>query len=47
MPTLLYENTSNPEYLEKGLKGIDSCAGNYMNIVGTIKSNQIKSNQIR
>jgi DUF1680 family protein len=41
IPTLLYEYTGNRDYLEKGLKGTDLCAERYMNVAGTIRSDEM------
>jgi DUF1680 family protein len=41
IPTLLYEYTGDPEYLIEGLKGIDICTERYMNVAGTIRSDEM------
>ncbi|MGB9746478.1 MAG: beta-L-arabinofuranosidase domain-containing protein [Bacteroidales bacterium] len=41
IPTLLYEYTGNPVFLQEGLKGIDICADRYMNVAGTLRSDEM------
>jgi uncharacterized protein len=41
IPLLLYEFTGERRYLEEGLRGMEICRSRYMNVAGTIRSDEM------
>lgn len=41
IPLILYEYTGNSSYLNEGLKGMELCGNRYMNVAGTIRSDEM------
>jgi hypothetical protein len=41
IPLILYEYTGNNSYLNEGLKGMELCINRYMNVAGTLKSDEM------
>ena len=43
IPLILYENTGDTKYLQDGLKALELCSTRYMNVAGTIRSDEMVS----